>query len=149
MIRDWFIIAASAAILITTMVLGYMMFLDGTWPVNAVKWETVIMETDKKQYHPGDLVMMHKRQYKTRDVQGTIRWSLINHRSYEFAERSVGTDVGVVNQWVPIETIPNPWPHGYGEHKFIGLGTYRINPFRIITYRIETEPFDIIPMETQ
>lgn len=144
-IRDWAIVVSSVVLLTLVFLVGYLMLLDGTVINPVITYETMVFPVDKSIYAPGDMVVARNRFYKSRDLMGTMRWNLVNHKIQEYATKDISLPMGVHDIWFPIEKLPNTSCGNGGEYHFEGLVEYQVNPLRTITYKISTEPFRIMP----
>jgi hypothetical protein len=128
---------------VAMMVFGYLAFLDGSVVGPVVTYETQVLPTDAKTYAPGDAVLARVQFLKHRDIVGEMKWNLVNHRVYPYASRVISIPHGVVDAWFPVEHLPTGCAEG--EYHFEGIVSYRVNPLRVVSYQLRTDPFLIVP----
>jgi hypothetical protein len=140
-------VAGLAGLLFVAMLfVGYMMFLDGTAFNPPVIYETLLLQTDRTEYAPGATVSVLLDVYKARDIKGYITWSLVNGRVFPYASRCLPSPSGTYEKWFELknEKLPtaNLEPPDTTYH-FEALVEYRVNPLRVVTYKLKTTPFKI------
>lgn len=146
-IKDWAIAVLSGLLLVSVLVVGYLAFLDGTVVNPVISYKTSVLTTDEAIYSPGDLVMAKVQFFKSRNIVGTMKWNLVNHRVFAYAAKEISLPIGVYDLWNPIERLPTTC--AAGEYHFEGIVSYRVNPLRVVTYKLQTEPFRIMPPANQ
>lgn len=131
-------------LLVAMLVLGFLMFVDGTLWNPPVVYETTTFLTDRTEYDPGSIVSVFLDLYKSRDISGKITWSLVNGRVYPYATRPLPSPSGPYEKWFTLkeERLPtsNLGPPGTMYH-YEALVEYRVNPLRVVTYKLKTTPF--------
>jgi hypothetical protein len=141
-IEAWGVVVLSGLLFVAMIVMGWMMFVDGTIWRPVITYDNSLLETDKTIYAPGDLVYAKVEFYKSRDLVGEQKWNLVNGRVFAYASRKVSIPSGVTEKWMLIEKLPHCEK---GEYHFEGLSTYQVNPLRSISYKLKTRPFMILP----
>lgn len=139
------VVVMSGILFVTTLVVGFMMFVDGTIWRPVVTYDSTILPVDKGVYSPGELVLAKVEFYKSRDEIGEMKWNLVNHKIIAFSPRKISIPSGVTEKWFPVEKLPQCEK---GEYHFEGLVSYRVNPLRVVTYKLKTQPFLIMPDAT-
>lgn len=129
-------------LLVCMMVLGWLLFVDGTLVNPVIVHESEVLETDRGFYKPGDIVYAKMEFYKARNIVGELRWNLVDGRIFPYAPRAIAMPVGIVEKWVPVEKLPGCES---GEYHFEGIASYRVNPIRVVTVKLRTKPFNILP----
>ena len=92
---------------VVTLVIGYMMFLDGTIVNPVVIYENTTLEVDKGIYAPGEVVMARNQFYKHRNIKGTMKWNLVDHVVTPYVSKEVSLPAGVSDIWFPVERLPD------------------------------------------
>jgi hypothetical protein len=141
-VEAWGVVILAGLLFLAMIVIGWMMFIDGTIWRPVIVYESTLLETDKSIYSPGDLVYARIEFYKSRNLVGEQKWNLVDGRIFPYASRKVSIPSGVTDKWVLIEKLPNCET---GEYHFEGLSTYQVNPLRSISYKLKTKPFRIMP----
>jgi hypothetical protein len=143
--------AAGVAVLagllfLATLVVGFMMFVDGTIWNPPVVYDTLILPTDKTEYQPGSIVSVFLDVSKNRNIGGNVTWSLVNGRVFPYSRRSLHSPMGAYEKWYTLinERLPtdNLGLPGSVYH-FEALVEYQVNPLRVVTYKLRTTPFTI------
>jgi hypothetical protein len=142
-VRDWSVVMMAGLLLVAVLACGYLMFLDGTVIDPVIRYESKLLPVQHSIYSPGDVVVARIQFYKGRDVVGEMKWNLVNHRIYPYAPKKISMPMGVADVDFPIEKLPDGC--ALGTYHFEGLVSYRVNPLRVITYQLKTEPFQIMP----
>lgn len=142
-IKTWAMVGFSMLLCVTIWVLGYMVFLDGTVFNPVVTYDTQTFQTNKSIYEPGDMVEARRQFAKHRDIKGKIQWSLVNHRIISYTTKELALPTGVIDAWSLVEKLPEVLESG--EYHFEGLLCYQVNPLRVVSYPIRTEPFLVMP----
>jgi len=140
-------VAVLAGLLFVTLLwVGFLTFVDGTHYNPPVVYESLVLNTDKTEYAPGDVVSVFLDVYKGRNTEGCVTWSLVNGRVFPYVKRLLGSPSGTYEKWVALtrESLPtaNLGPEGTMYH-FEALVEYRVNPLRVVTYKLKTTPFKI------
>jgi hypothetical protein len=142
-IRDWMLVIASGFLLVSVLVVGYLMFLDGSVIDPVIQYESTMLPVQHSIYSPGDVVVARIQFYKSRDIVGEMKWNLVNHRIYPYSSKQISMPMGVADIDFPVEKLPEGC--ALGTYHFEGLVSYRVNPLRVVTYRLKTESFQIMP----
>ena len=146
--RKWLalsVLGTSFSLLLLTVVFGWLVFIDGTVYRPVVTYDHHVFPVENYFYSPGEIVKARIEAYKSRDLVGEVRWSLVNHRITYFAPRELPLPSGVVDGWFPVEKLPSC---EMGEYHFEGLVSYKVNFLRTVTYKVKTGSFRIIPAVT-
>jgi hypothetical protein len=141
-VEAWGITVIAGVVVLAFAVSGYLMFLDGTWPFPIVTYDTETFITNQYRYKPGDMVYARIQATKTRDLVGTVHWSLVDSDQppVQFSARPLSLGKGKWDVLRPIETIPKNTQTGI-VYRMKGIVTYRINEFRTISYSVMTSDF--------
>lgn len=137
---------------IATMVLGWMLVIDGTYYNPPVVYESTYLNTDKTEYSPGDVVSVFMDLYKGRNIEGCVTWSLVNGRVFPYAKRKLGSPAGVYEKWYALESEKLPTANlGSSEsmYHFEALVEYQVNRLKTVTYKLKTSSFKIVPKVSQ
>jgi hypothetical protein len=135
----------SSFLIITILVSGWFMFIDGTLYNSPIELESNRLQTTKSIYVPGEMVQVTLRYLKNRTLLEQVTWSLKSNILIEFSPRVVGLPEGKQDFLMDIARIPINLP-GIEENtqwKFTGYVEYTINPLRTILYAVETNEFTI------
>lgn len=142
-IKTWVLVGTSMLLCVALWVSGYLVFLDGTVFNPVVTYETPEFPVSKSIYAPGEIVEARRQFAKHRNLKGTIKWSLVNHRIIPYTSREIALPVGIIDAWSPVERLPDVLESG--EYHFEGLICYQVNPLRVVSYPIKTERFRVMP----
>ena len=140
------VVVVAGLLFVLTLVTGFLMFIDGTIYNPPVIYDSIILPTDRTEYAPGETVSVFLDVYKARDLEGKITWSLVNGRVFPYAKRSLTSASGTYEKWYALsnEKLPtaNLEPPDALYH-YEALVEYRVNPLRVVTYKLKTTPFKI------
>lgn len=131
----------SGVLLVVVLVSGWMLFVDGAFVRIPVVYDRHQFPVNQKVYLPGETVLARVEAYKSLDLVGSVQWSLVDHQIRYYKARNLPLPRGVVDAWFPIETIPEC---ASGTYHFEGIVSYRVNPLRVVTYKVRTDDFEII-----
>ena len=141
------VVVLAGLLFIAMLVFGFLMFVDGTLYNPPVVYDSLILPTDRTEYAAGGTVTVFLDVYKSRDIEGCITWSLVNGRVFPYAKRKLPSPSGVYEKWFPLtyERLPtdNLGPPDSMYH-FEALVEYRVNPLRVVAYKLKSTPFKII-----
>jgi hypothetical protein len=135
------LVVIASCVLLAFLVSGWMMFLDGTWPTPVVTYAQDVFPTTQYRYKPGDVVTARIKATKTRDLVGTVHWTMedTSQPPVQFNPRPLSLGKGCWDVDRPIETIPkNTEP---GVYRMRGIVTYPVNELRTINFSVKTSDF--------
>lgn len=145
-ISDWVIIFMSAVIFMSVVYWAFCDMVDGKIynPILEMGTRAKVFthQTTKTAYRPGDMVYAHVMFHKNRNLVGIIQWHMINNQMTTFAPRNGSLPIGVYDQVVPVERIPDDVKPG--EHWFTGTVVYRPNWIGIVEYPVWTNKFEVV-----
>lgn len=127
-----------AFLIVVVLGVAYLMFIDGN---NVASFNNLPFPIDKHEYQPGERVFYNISFCKTRPIVAVVNWALINDAVTDIPERQgKSIDVGCKNV---SSSLRIPEYAIEGDHYFKGTFQYQANPFRTITYDVETEHFNV------
>lgn len=143
--RDHLLAQLSTLILITlSAYLIYSTNIDGSWPKPFIQYWDGCFSSIEARYKPGDPVRLRIVATKQNHLAGDVSWSMVNQQTREvtyFATRQTVLDAGFNDTIVRIGVVPAKIEPGLYSLK--GLVSYNVNPFRTITYRLQSDQFTI------
>lgn len=140
-VKIWSLVIASWVLCLAVLVVGFMLFVDGTIWKPVVTYERAEFPVSQKVYTPGETVVARVEAYKSRDLVGTIQCALVNHKMTYFLPRPLPMPHGVIDVWAPMETIPDC---SSGQYHIECTVSYPVNILNLVTYKVRTEEFEII-----
>jgi hypothetical protein len=140
------ILQSAALCMIAITALGFWsVVIDGEYYKPVVTYWPGCFTATKDVYFPGEPLTMRVVATKTRSMPGTVTWSLVNRKTLEvvssFAPRSTVIGTGYNDSVVQILVIPERTPAG--TYFARGMATYSVNPFRDISYPLNSNTFQI------
>lgn len=143
--RDHFLAQLSALILIAMVAhFPYSDNIDGSWPNPFIQYWEGCFTSVQTSYKPGDPVRLRVVATKRSQIAGDVSWSMVNQHTGEvtyFEPRQTVLDAGFNDTIVRIGVVPSKIEPG--PYRLNGLVSYNVNPFRNITYLLQSDQFTI------
>jgi len=103
--------------------------------------------TEKTSYAPGDYIFAHFTLCLHRMITPLVQWTFVNDIAQALAPRT-GNIVATgcyTNVRIQIAQVPDEFREAFAnsEYRLYGTVTYKVNPFRKITYTYVTNEFKI------
>ena len=145
-IKDYGLVVASGVLVLAAVYFLYATALDGHMirPVLDFGTRASIQthRTMHDKYRPGDLVHAELLMHKNRNIEGIIRWNLIDGTVIRYPARVGSLPVGVWDKIVPVEVLPKDLQPG--TYWFCGTVTYHVLWPGVVTYPIWTNQFEVV-----
>jgi hypothetical protein len=127
--------------------LFFLYFIDGEYVRVPIEKGGVVIQTEKNEYHIGELVRGYFTYCKPRDMKATITWNLINGYLLQYPSKVSNFPSGCHEKMlVDIEKIPMEIV-GSDHFRLEVTAEYKINPLRTITYKFHTNNFTVKGLE--
>jgi hypothetical protein len=147
--QDGFIylsIILSVVLILFILLLGFYQFIDGIYYKPVLEFESNIFQTTKNYYFPGETVYVKMKFKKNRDLQGVMKWALIDGRFYGYIERITSLPIGEYDFIYEIGKIPELSfvPDLNEDWYFSGCVSYEVNSINTVVYSLRTTKFKIM-----
>jgi hypothetical protein len=113
------------------------------WPFNVITYNNLPFPVDKEVYEPGDNIDYTFNYCKHIGARASVTRTLTNaSRTIElegFESSSFATGCGEVSSAVPIPIYAQP-----GVYRMLITVDFDVHPLRTITYRLETQEFEVV-----
>lgn len=145
------VVVLAFLLFVAILVFGFLLYVDGTLYRPPVVYDSTILPTDRTEYRAGDIVSVHLDVSKNRNIEGCVTWSLVNGRVFPYAKRKLSSPAGAYEKWFTLSNEPLPTANlnSNGTYHYEALVEYRVNPLRVVTYKLKTTPFKIVQEASQ